>query len=87
MEPLKEAILINWHLQLIQSNEPLGSTLLQPSLENNSELLAKKLCNSLLISAAKFKKAFFVSFNLPSNDVEIIASVEREVFQFVNKTI
>jgi hypothetical protein len=56
-------------------------------LENNSELLAKKLCNSLLISAAKFKKAFFVSFNLPSNDVEIIASVEREVFQFVNKTI
>lgn len=55
---------------------PIASTLIKPTMENLSESIAKKLCQ-------RFRKQFFVSFNLEIKDPEISSKVQVKLFELV----
>ncbi|KAJ3276041.1 hypothetical protein HDV01_006211 [Terramyces sp. JEL0728] len=55
---------------------PAASTLIKPTVDNLSEAIAKKL-------SQRFKKQFFVSFNLEIKDPEISSKVQVKLFELV----
>ncbi|KAJ3320746.1 hypothetical protein HDV06_005039 [Boothiomyces sp. JEL0866] len=55
---------------------PIASTLIKPTMENLSETIAKKL-------SQRFRKQFFVSFNLEMKDPEISSKIQAKLFELV----